>query len=59
MENQAPFFEWPEISFKEIENVKVDNAPTRIFYKSFFTVLRLPQTIIEEFRFLMTANDKN
>lgn len=58
--NKTPFYEWPKISFDEMEKVNVDNVPARVFYKSFFSVLRLPQTIFEEFCFLMTSSsDKN
>lgn len=45
-----PFLEeWPKLSFDEIENIQIDKAPVRFFYKSFFGVLKFPQTIIHAF----------
>lgn len=38
--------EWPRVSFEEIENIEIEDRTIRIFYKSFFGILHLPETAI-------------
>lgn len=47
--------EWPEISFKEIENINIENRTLRITYKSFFTFLHLPETTLKAFYTLFAS----
>ena len=47
--------EWPNISFKEIEDIPIDNKTLRFTYKSFFTFLHLPETTLRAFFILFTG----
>lgn len=47
---KKPFIdEWPTVSFDEFENIKIEEGIVRVFYKSFFSILLLPQKIIHAF----------
>lgn len=50
MSYETPFIDkWPKISFDELENLEVEGSTTRLMYRSFFKVLRLPETIVRAF----------
>lgn len=52
---QAPLIdEWPRINFEELENLEVEEGIIKIFYKSFFVVLRAPEIVIRSFFTLLT-----
>ncbi|MBI1919053.1 hypothetical protein HYS29_00485 [Candidatus Microgenomates bacterium] len=46
---QSLIDEWPKVSFEEIENIEIEDRTVRIFYKSFFGILHLPETTIKAF----------
>lgn len=48
--------EWPVMSFKELEEIEVEGKALRLFYKSFFVVLRLPEIAAHSFIDLLTAD---
>jgi len=43
----SPFIEYTDISFEKIENINVDNPVLRVFYKSFFSTLHLPEKTLK------------
>lgn len=49
MEKDQLFDEWPKVSFEQIENIEIDNKAMRLFYRSFFGILRLPESTIRAF----------
>ena len=54
---QTPLItEWPKISFSEIENLEVEEGLVRIFYKSFFVVLRVPEIMFSAFLTILREN---
>lgn len=55
MDKPTPLIDkWPKYSFSEIENIQIDSKPLRIFYKSFFVVLRTPEHIAKSFYTVLT-----
>lgn len=47
MENQSEFLdEWPRVSFSQLAQEEVGGEPLRMLYKSFFALLRFPETIL-------------
>ncbi|MDP2649390.1 MAG: hypothetical protein Q8P10_00945 [bacterium] len=46
---QYSFFEWPDISFKEIENIEIENKTGKILYKSLIKILFFPESIFKPF----------
>lgn len=46
--------EWPRINFSELENLEVEEGLVRIFYKSFFVVLRMPEIVMRSFFTILT-----
>ncbi len=48
--------QWPDISqmFSEIENLEIEPKPVRIFYKSFFIVMKTPEHIAKSFYNVLT-----
>jgi len=55
MENGEGAFieEWPRVSFEEISSCQEEGA-VGVFYKSFFSLLRLPETVISSLFTLFT-----
>lgn len=54
---QTPLItEWPKVSFSELENLEVEEGMVKIFYKSFFVFLRLPEIVVASFLTLLTEN---
>lgn len=54
---QTPLIaEWPKINFAELENLEVEEGIVKIFYKSFFVVLRMPEIILRSFATLLTED---
>lgn len=54
---QAPLItEWPRITFSELESLEVEEGIVKIFYKSFFVVLRMPEIILRSFTTLLTED---
>lgn len=52
---QTPLItEWPKINFSELENLEVEEGIVKIFYKSFFVVLRMPEIVMRSFFTLLT-----
>lgn len=49
MKNDQLFDEWPKVSFEQIENIEIENKAMRLFYKSFFGILRLPESTLRAF----------
>lgn len=50
MQYQKPFIdEWPDLSFDQIENIEIEDSSLRLFYKSFFQMLRLPENTVKAF----------
>lgn len=48
------FDKWPEMSFKPIEDIEIENFSTRVFYKSFFSALHFPEYICKTFYNIIT-----
>lgn len=48
--------EWPQISFKLLEDVEVEGSMLNFLYKSFFKTLRLPETTLKAFLTLFQQN---
>lgn len=54
IEEYTPFIdEWPTISFNEIAKEEVGGGAVRVFYKSFFLLLRLPETMLSSLTTLL------
>lgn len=45
--------EWPKVSFEEIADEDVGEGAVRVAYKSFFALLRLPETLVISFMTLL------
>lgn len=52
---QSFFSEWPQVSFDELENLEIEGRWVKMFYKSFFTFLRLPEIVVKSFWLLFTV----
>lgn len=50
----SPFIEYPDVSFENIENIKIENPTLRIFYKSFFSTLHIPEKTLRSLFMLFT-----
>lgn len=48
--------EWPKISFEEIEDIEIEDKTIRIFYKSFFGILHLPETAARAFWTILSSS---
>lgn len=53
-----PFCQWPALTFKEIENIEIENKNVKTFYESFFAVLRVPELTLKAFYDLLRQDLK-
>jgi len=49
----SPFIENLDVSFKSVENIEIENYSLRLFYKSFFSLLNLPEKTLKAFYLLI------
>lgn len=49
--------EWPNLSFDAIENIEIESKSMRIFYQSFFKLLRLPENAAKAFYTILTKEE--
>lgn len=54
MNNSLLIDKWPKIKFEELENIEVEGVLAG-FYKSFFSVLNLPENTVRIFSSIMTS----
>ena len=52
------FIIWPKISFKEYEDVEIDDPASRIIYRSILGVINLPENLIGVFKDVFSEHDK-
>lgn len=52
----TPFIENLRISFESIENIEIENPGLRLFYKSFFSFIHLPETAVKSFYTFLTSS---
>lgn len=48
-EQTALIEEWPKVSFNTLAKEEVEGGVARVFYTSFMTLLRLPETMVTSF----------
>ena len=54
----CPLLARPHISFSELESLEIEGRCLRMFYKSFFVLLRSPEIIIKSFWLLLKTFPK-